>query len=87
MSRAMGHAVLLEGEEHGLSVFFRLDDAIFHTYPPTLAAPNLSRTPMASSTPQPMAASRPSKTRPPADPKPDVREACDNASQRLTMAR
>jgi predicted dithiol-disulfide oxidoreductase (DUF899 family) len=32
MSRAMGHSVLLEGEEHGLSVFFCLDDAIFHTY-------------------------------------------------------
>ena len=23
---------LKEGEEHGLSVFFRLDDAVFHTY-------------------------------------------------------
>ena len=32
MSAAMGHPVLLEGEEHGLSVFFRLDDDIFHTY-------------------------------------------------------
>jgi predicted dithiol-disulfide oxidoreductase (DUF899 family) len=32
MSRAMGHAVLLEGEDHGLSVFFCPDYAIFHTY-------------------------------------------------------
>jgi predicted dithiol-disulfide oxidoreductase (DUF899 family) len=29
---ATGHSVLMEGEEHGLSVFFRLDDDIFHTY-------------------------------------------------------
>jgi predicted dithiol-disulfide oxidoreductase (DUF899 family) len=27
-----GHAVTLEGEHHGLSVLFRLDDDIFHTY-------------------------------------------------------
>jgi predicted dithiol-disulfide oxidoreductase (DUF899 family) len=32
MTAAMGHSVLLEGEEHGLSVFFRLDGDIFHTY-------------------------------------------------------
>ena len=32
MAAAPGHHVLPEGEEHGLSVFFRLDDAIFHTY-------------------------------------------------------
>jgi predicted dithiol-disulfide oxidoreductase (DUF899 family) len=32
MSAAKGHPVLLEGEEHGLSVFFRLDDGVFHTY-------------------------------------------------------
>jgi predicted dithiol-disulfide oxidoreductase (DUF899 family) len=27
-----GHSVLMEGEEHGLSVFFRLNDDIFHAY-------------------------------------------------------
>src|ERR1700737_3500685 len=27
-----GHPVKMEGEEHGLSVFFRLDDELFHTY-------------------------------------------------------
>jgi predicted dithiol-disulfide oxidoreductase (DUF899 family) len=29
---ATGHPVKMEGEEHGLSVFFQLDDDIFHTY-------------------------------------------------------
>ena len=29
---AKDHPVLLEGEEHGLSVFFRLDEDVFHTY-------------------------------------------------------
>lgn len=32
MSAAKGHPVLLEGEEHGLSVFFRMDGDLFHTY-------------------------------------------------------
>jgi predicted dithiol-disulfide oxidoreductase (DUF899 family) len=32
MSAAKGRPVLLEGEEHGLSVFLRLDDGLFHTY-------------------------------------------------------
>jgi predicted dithiol-disulfide oxidoreductase (DUF899 family) len=32
MSAAKGHPVKMEGEEHALSVFFRLDDEIFHTY-------------------------------------------------------
>jgi predicted dithiol-disulfide oxidoreductase (DUF899 family) len=32
METAKGHPVLLEGEEHGLSVFFRLDEDVFHTY-------------------------------------------------------
>ena len=32
MEAAVGHSVLMEGEEHGLSVFFQLDDDIFHTY-------------------------------------------------------
>jgi predicted dithiol-disulfide oxidoreductase (DUF899 family) len=32
MAAAKGHAVLMEGEEHGLSVFFQLDDEVFHTY-------------------------------------------------------
>jgi predicted dithiol-disulfide oxidoreductase (DUF899 family) len=32
MAAAMGHPVAMEGEEHGLSVFFRLDDDVFHTY-------------------------------------------------------
>jgi predicted dithiol-disulfide oxidoreductase (DUF899 family) len=32
MAAAKGHSVLMEGEEHGLSVLFRLDDDIFHTY-------------------------------------------------------
>ncbi len=27
-----GHPVKMEGEEHGLSVFFQLDDGLFHTY-------------------------------------------------------
>ena len=29
---ATGHSGRMEGEEHGLSVFFRLDTAVFHTY-------------------------------------------------------
>jgi predicted dithiol-disulfide oxidoreductase (DUF899 family) len=32
MEAAKGHTVLLEGEEHGLSVFFRIDEDVFHTY-------------------------------------------------------
>jgi len=32
MAEAKGKPVLMEGEEHGLSVFFRLDDNVFHTY-------------------------------------------------------
>jgi predicted dithiol-disulfide oxidoreductase (DUF899 family) len=32
MAAATGHSVLMEGEEHGLSVFFQLDEDIFHTY-------------------------------------------------------
>jgi predicted dithiol-disulfide oxidoreductase (DUF899 family) len=32
MAAAKGRPVLMEGEEHGLSVFFLLDDDIFHTY-------------------------------------------------------
>jgi predicted dithiol-disulfide oxidoreductase (DUF899 family) len=32
MEAAVGHTVLMEGEEHGLSVFFRIDDDVFHTY-------------------------------------------------------
>ena len=32
MAASKGHAVLMEGETHGLSVFFRLGDDIFHTY-------------------------------------------------------
>jgi len=32
MEAAEGHPVKMEGEEHGLSVFFRLGDGIFHTY-------------------------------------------------------
>ena len=32
MAAAVGHPVKMEGEEHGLSVFFRLDDDVFHTY-------------------------------------------------------
>src|ERR1700681_164423 len=32
MEAAVGHPVKLEGEEHRLSVFFRLDDDLFHTY-------------------------------------------------------
>ena len=32
MEAAMGQPVKMEGEEHGLSVFFRLDDDVFHTY-------------------------------------------------------
>jgi len=29
---ALGHAVKMEGESHGLSVFFRLEEELFHTY-------------------------------------------------------
>lgn len=29
---ATANAVLMEGEEHGLSVFFQVDDDVFHTY-------------------------------------------------------
>jgi predicted dithiol-disulfide oxidoreductase (DUF899 family) len=32
MSEAVGHPVKMEGENHGLSVFFRIDDDVFHTY-------------------------------------------------------
>jgi predicted dithiol-disulfide oxidoreductase (DUF899 family) len=32
MSAAKGKPVLMEGEEHGLSVFFQMDDELFHTY-------------------------------------------------------
>jgi predicted dithiol-disulfide oxidoreductase (DUF899 family) len=32
MAKAVGHSVKMEGEEHGLSVFFRLDNDVFHTY-------------------------------------------------------
>jgi predicted dithiol-disulfide oxidoreductase (DUF899 family) len=32
VAAAAGHSVLMEGEEHGLSVFFRIDDDVFHTY-------------------------------------------------------
>ena len=32
ISAAKGHEVKMEGEEHGLSVFFKLDDDVFHTY-------------------------------------------------------
>src|ERR1700687_4765409 len=32
MEAAVGHPVKMEGEEHGLSVFFRVDDDLFHTY-------------------------------------------------------
>ena len=32
MAAAVGHSVQMEGEEHGLSVFFRLEDEMFHSY-------------------------------------------------------
>jgi predicted dithiol-disulfide oxidoreductase (DUF899 family) len=32
MEAAMGHPLKMEREEHGLSVFFRLDDDVFRTY-------------------------------------------------------
>jgi len=32
MEAAVGHPVKMEGEEHGLSAFFRIDGDIFHTY-------------------------------------------------------
>jgi predicted dithiol-disulfide oxidoreductase (DUF899 family) len=32
MAAAVGHDVLMEGEEHGLSVFFQLEGDVFHTY-------------------------------------------------------
>ncbi|HMH07664.1 MAG TPA: DUF899 domain-containing protein [Terriglobales bacterium] len=32
MEQAVGHPVKMEGEQHGLSVFFELGDEIFHTY-------------------------------------------------------
>jgi Bacterial protein of unknown function (DUF899) len=69
MSRAMGHPVLLEGEEHGLASSSAWTTPSSTLTRPMLAAPNPSQTPIAFSTPQPMAASKPSKTRPPAGPK------------------
>jgi len=32
ISAAKGRPVKMEGEEHGLSIFFRIDDDVFHTY-------------------------------------------------------
>jgi predicted dithiol-disulfide oxidoreductase (DUF899 family) len=32
MEAAKGRPLKMEGEEHGLSVFFRVDDEVFHTY-------------------------------------------------------
>jgi predicted dithiol-disulfide oxidoreductase (DUF899 family) len=32
MEAKKGHAVAMEGEHHGLSVFFRVDEDVFHTY-------------------------------------------------------
>jgi predicted dithiol-disulfide oxidoreductase (DUF899 family) len=32
MEAAKAHPILLEGEEHGLSVFFRFDQEVFHTH-------------------------------------------------------
>lgn len=32
MEAKEGHPVVMEGESHGLSVFFRVDDDLFHTY-------------------------------------------------------
>jgi predicted dithiol-disulfide oxidoreductase (DUF899 family) len=32
MAAAKAHSVLMEGEEHGLSVFFHVDGDVFHTY-------------------------------------------------------
>jgi predicted dithiol-disulfide oxidoreductase (DUF899 family) len=32
MEKAVGHPVQMEGEAHGLSVFFRIDNEVFHTY-------------------------------------------------------
>jgi predicted dithiol-disulfide oxidoreductase (DUF899 family) len=32
MDAKKGHPVVMEGEHHGLSVFFRLDEDIYHTY-------------------------------------------------------
>ena len=32
MAQAKDHPVIMEGEEHGLSVFFRIDADVFHTY-------------------------------------------------------
>lgn len=32
MEKAVGHPVQMEGESHGLSVFFRIDEDLFHTY-------------------------------------------------------
>jgi hypothetical protein len=38
----------MKGEQHALSVFFRLDEDVFHTYQPMPAALNVSPTPTAS---------------------------------------
>ena len=43
-----GHPVKMEGEEHGLSLRFQLDDVIFHTYSAYMRGWNRSRTPTAS---------------------------------------
>jgi hypothetical protein len=59
-----GHAVKMEGEQHGLSVFFQLDDDIFQPTRSTRAGANHCRTPIASSTRHPMGGSRTLRTRP-----------------------
>jgi hypothetical protein len=51
----------IEGEEHGLSVFFCLDDAIFNTYSTYARGAESLTEPIDSSTPHPTAASKPSK--------------------------
>jgi predicted dithiol-disulfide oxidoreductase (DUF899 family) len=65
MAAAKGHSVLMEGEEHGLSVFFRLDDGVFHTYS-AYARGTESLTPTAFSTQRPMVGNKTLRTRPPA---------------------
>jgi hypothetical protein len=65
IAAAMGHSVLTEGEEHNLSVFFRLDDDVFHTYS-VYARGTESLT--ASLTQHPTDGSRILRTRPPVGP-------------------
>jgi predicted dithiol-disulfide oxidoreductase (DUF899 family) len=62
MEAAEGHAAKMEGEEHGLSVFFRLNDDVFHTYSVYALGCESLKTPTASSIRHPMGGGRTLRT-------------------------